>query len=49
MLEGMAKPQTEITPPTKKFIKCTTDTAMKIKAVILITKELFISSSVYLS
>ena len=34
MQGGIAKPHTEITPPTKKFIKWMIDTAIKMKAAI---------------
>jgi hypothetical protein len=37
MLEGIAKPHTDITPPTKKFIKCMIETTIKTKAAILVT------------
>tara|TARA_B100000949_G_C13898692_1_gene291790 strand:- start:113 stop:268 length:156 start_codon:yes stop_codon:yes gene_type:complete len=37
ILGGMEKSHMEITPPIKKFIKCTTDTAIKIKAATLVT------------
>ena len=43
MLAGIAKPQTEITPPIKKFIKWTIDTAIKIEAAIFVIKVLFTS------
>ena len=36
MLGGIAKPQTEITPPIKKFIKWMIDTAIKIEAAIFV-------------
>jgi hypothetical protein len=32
----MVKPQTEITPPIKKFIKWTIDTAVKITAALFV-------------
>jgi len=36
-LAGIAKPQTEITPPIKKFIKWMIDTAVKITAAVFVT------------
>ena len=39
----MGKPHTEITSPTKKFIKWMIDTATKIEAAIFVIKVLFTS------
>jgi hypothetical protein len=35
-LAGISKPQTEITPPIKKFIKWMIDTTVKITAAIFV-------------
>ena len=35
-LAGIVKPQTEITPPIKKFIKWMRDTAVKITAALFV-------------